>query len=238
MVSLLETGPKYLETMDRSIRSQYSALFCLVPILHLHLSWAIPECSIRSFQSFWPYQTMLGYPPTLLQPSEPSFRLTYSCLGWICRCCISWCRDPAVWNGHMDHDAGDGYSSRAEDSILNGCIPVVIMDNVDAVFETILDWKSFSIRIKEVTDTGKLRCCLRDMSRRVFDEEGVLHIVLKSDACLCPSDTLLMMSESSLRVLAFAEWISAAAKCTASSSWGADFPDAVCAEPCVAQIHV
>lgn len=46
--------------------------------------------------------------------------------------------------------AGDGYSSRAGDSILNGCIPVVIMDNVDAAFESILDWNLFSVRINEV----------------------------------------------------------------------------------------
>ena len=44
---------------------------------------------------------------------------------------------------------GDGWSSRAEDAILHGCIPVVIMDNVHAVFESILDWDLFSIRIKE-----------------------------------------------------------------------------------------
>jgi len=46
---------------------------------------------------------------------------------------------------------GDGYSSRAADSILNGCIPVVVMDEVDAVFETILDWELFSIRVPEVS---------------------------------------------------------------------------------------
>ncbi len=47
--------------------------------------------------------------------------------------------------------AGDGWSSRAGDSILNGCIPVVIMDDVDAVFETILQWQTFSIRVPEVS---------------------------------------------------------------------------------------
>ena len=46
--------------------------------------------------------------------------------------------------------AGDGYSSRAEDSILNGCIPVVIMDEVQAVFENILEWSTFSLRVTEV----------------------------------------------------------------------------------------
>ena len=44
---------------------------------------------------------------------------------------------------------GDGWSSRSEDAILHGCIPVVIMDNVHAVFESILDWDLFSVRIKE-----------------------------------------------------------------------------------------
>ena len=33
--------------------------------------------------------------------------------------------------------------------MLHGCIPVVIMDNVHAVFESILDWDSFSVRIQE-----------------------------------------------------------------------------------------
>ena len=36
---------------------------------------------------------------------------------------------------------------RAEDAILHGCIPLVVMDNVHAVFETILDWAKFSIRL-------------------------------------------------------------------------------------------
>ena len=51
---------------------------------------------------------------------------------------------------HPQRSAGDGYSSRAADSILNGCIPVVIMDDVDACFETVLDWSLFSVRVPEV----------------------------------------------------------------------------------------
>ena len=47
-------------------------------------------------------------------------------------------------------DAGDGFSPRAEDAVLHGCIPVVIVDNVDPVFATVLDWDSFSLRIAEV----------------------------------------------------------------------------------------
>lgn len=46
--------------------------------------------------------------------------------------------------------AGDGFSTRAEDSILHECIPTIIMDNVDPVFSSILDWGSFSVRIAEV----------------------------------------------------------------------------------------
>ncbi len=44
---------------------------------------------------------------------------------------------------------GDGWSPRAEDAVLHGCIPVVIMDNVHAVLESALDWDSFSLRINE-----------------------------------------------------------------------------------------
>jgi hypothetical protein len=44
---------------------------------------------------------------------------------------------------------GDGWSSRAEDAVLHGCIPVVIMDRVHAVFESVLDWDLFSVRVAE-----------------------------------------------------------------------------------------
>ncbi|GFH23456.1 uncharacterized protein HaLaN_21070 [Haematococcus lacustris] len=44
---------------------------------------------------------------------------------------------------------GDGYATRAEDAILHGCLPLVIMDNVHAVYETILDWSKFSIRVPQ-----------------------------------------------------------------------------------------
>jgi hypothetical protein len=45
---------------------------------------------------------------------------------------------------------GDGHSARAEDAILHGCIPVVIMDNVHAAFENAIDWSLFSIRVPQV----------------------------------------------------------------------------------------
>jgi hypothetical protein len=53
--------------------------------------------------------------------------------------------DPA----HLLPPAGDGWSPRAEDAILHGCIPVIIMDEVHAVYESILDWDGFSLRINQ-----------------------------------------------------------------------------------------
>eukprot|EP00891_Asterochloris_glomerata_P004391 jgi/Astpho2/4391/e_gw1.00067.84.1_t len=50
---------------------------------------------------------------------------------------------------------GDGWSPRAEDSVLHGCIPVVIKDNVEEMFATLLDWSTFSIRIAEA-DLGRV----------------------------------------------------------------------------------
>ena len=47
--------------------------------------------------------------------------------------------------------AGDGFSPRAEDAVLHGCLPVVVMDDVDPVFSSLLDWDSFSVRIPEVS---------------------------------------------------------------------------------------
>ncbi|GFR49991.1 hypothetical protein Agub_g12137 [Astrephomene gubernaculifera] len=44
---------------------------------------------------------------------------------------------------------GDGWSPRLEDAVLHGCIPVIIMDDVQVVFESILDVTAFSIRIAQ-----------------------------------------------------------------------------------------
>jgi hypothetical protein len=40
---------------------------------------------------------------------------------------------------------------RAEDAVLHGCIPVVIMDEVHAVYESILVWDSFSVRVNQAS---------------------------------------------------------------------------------------
>ena len=57
---------------------------------------------------------------------------------------------------------GDGYSARYVDAILHGCIPVVVMDNVTEAFESILDWRQFSIRINE-SDIEKTPQILRSI---------------------------------------------------------------------------
>ncbi|KIZ06152.1 exostosin-like glycosyltransferase [Monoraphidium neglectum] len=44
---------------------------------------------------------------------------------------------------------GDGFSARAEDAVLHGCVPVIVMDNVHTLFETLMDWDSFSVRVAE-----------------------------------------------------------------------------------------
>ncbi|KAK1288944.1 putative glucuronoxylan glucuronosyltransferase F8H [Acorus calamus] len=44
---------------------------------------------------------------------------------------------------------GDGWSPRLEDSILEGCIPVIIQDGIFLPYENVIDYKSFAVRIKE-----------------------------------------------------------------------------------------
>ncbi|KRH33103.1 hypothetical protein GLYMA_10G099700v4 [Glycine max] len=44
---------------------------------------------------------------------------------------------------------GDGWSGRMEDSILQGCIPVVIQDGIFLPYENVLNYDSFAVRIPE-----------------------------------------------------------------------------------------
>ncbi|XP_047315383.1 uncharacterized protein LOC124919231 [Impatiens glandulifera] len=44
---------------------------------------------------------------------------------------------------------GDGWSGRMEDSILQGCIPVIIQDGIYLPFENVLNYESFAVRILE-----------------------------------------------------------------------------------------
>jgi Exostosin family len=43
---------------------------------------------------------------------------------------------------------GDGFSTRAEDAILSGCLPVVICDNVDEKFAHVLDWGAHALHTR------------------------------------------------------------------------------------------
>ncbi|KAG2432503.1 hypothetical protein HXX76_008848 [Chlamydomonas incerta] len=44
---------------------------------------------------------------------------------------------------------GEGWTARVEDAILHGCIPVVVMDDVQMQFESILDVGRFSVRLAQ-----------------------------------------------------------------------------------------
>ena len=65
---------------------------------------------------------------------------------------------------------GDGWSARFEDAVLHGCIPVIIQDEVDLPFESILDYAQFSIRIAEA-DASKAPKILKSVA-----EEEVLRL--------------------------------------------------------------
>ncbi|GJP82280.1 hypothetical protein CLOP_g12515 [Closterium sp. NIES-67] len=44
---------------------------------------------------------------------------------------------------------GDGFSARMEDSLLHGCIPVIVQDGIELPFENFLDYPSFTVRVAE-----------------------------------------------------------------------------------------
>ena len=44
---------------------------------------------------------------------------------------------------------GDGFSARAEDAVLHGCIPLVIMDRVHQPLQSLLAWHQFSVWVPE-----------------------------------------------------------------------------------------
>jgi Exostosin family len=72
---------------------------------------------------------------------------------------------------------GDGWSARFEDSVLHGCIPVIIMDNVHVPFESILETEKFSVRLAQ-KDISKLPEILSAIPQSQVDELRVnLHKV-------------------------------------------------------------
>ncbi|KAI3432296.1 hypothetical protein D9Q98_003856 [Chlorella vulgaris] len=44
---------------------------------------------------------------------------------------------------------GDGYSSRFDDAVLHGCIPVIIQDGIELTWHSLLDLPSYSMRIAQ-----------------------------------------------------------------------------------------
>ena len=72
---------------------------------------------------------------------------------------------------------GDGWSPRAEDSILHGCIPVVIQDGIEMSFESILDWSSFSVRIPEAQINQTIHILLSISERKLRSYQSRLSKV-------------------------------------------------------------
>ena len=67
---------------------------------------------------------------------------------------------------------GDGWSSRVDDSVRHGCIPVIIMDNVQMPFESVLNYSAFAIRVaeKDVELVDSLLRSVRLETRRAMRE--------------------------------------------------------------------
>lgn len=63
---------------------------------------------------------------------------------------------------------GDGWSGRMEDSILNGCIPVIIQDGIHLPFENVLKYESFTVRVAE-DDIPNLTTILRAINETEVD---------------------------------------------------------------------
>ena len=84
--------------------------------------------------------------------------------------------------------AGDGFSTRAEDAVLHGCLPVIIMDDVDPVFASILDWSAFSIRVAEVNNLKLAVACawtaaVPEPAVRFCSEQKLFHSVQACWGC-------------------------------------------------------
>ncbi|EPS66816.1 hypothetical protein M569_07961, partial [Genlisea aurea] len=58
---------------------------------------------------------------------------------------------------------GDGWSGRMEDSILHGCIPVIVQDGVYSAYENVFNLESFGVRISEDEIPNMIRI-LRNIS--------------------------------------------------------------------------
>lgn len=63
---------------------------------------------------------------------------------------------------------GEGFTTRFEDAVMHGCIPVVIMDDVLGDFETILRIEEFSLRVS-FADMSKLPEILQAVPKKDID---------------------------------------------------------------------
>ena len=73
---------------------------------------------------------------------------------------------------------GDGWSGRFEDSIMHGCIPVIIQDEVDVSFESLFSINEFSIRIEQ-KDMEKIPEILQNISTEKVEklQKGVKKVM-------------------------------------------------------------
>ncbi|EPS66708.1 adenylosuccinate synthetase, partial [Genlisea aurea] len=65
---------------------------------------------------------------------------------------------------------GDGWSGRMEDSILHGCIPVIIQDGIYLPYENVFDLESFGVRISEDDIPNMIRI-LRNISETEIERK-------------------------------------------------------------------
>jgi len=89
---------------------------------------------------------------------------------------------------------GDGWSSRVDDAVRHGCIPVILIDNVHLPFESLLDYDAFALRVPEshvekldellraVPEERKRR--MRIAMRAVWTRFAYTRIVLDDDVYL------------------------------------------------------
>ncbi|GFP89678.1 probable glucuronosyltransferase gut1 [Phtheirospermum japonicum] len=87
---------------------------------------------------------------------------------------------------------GDGWSGRLEDSILQGCIPVVIQDGIYLPYENVLNYESFAVRIRE-DEIPNLIKILRSINEtevefKLANVKKVWHRFLYRDSVLLEAD--------------------------------------------------
>ena len=80
---------------------------------------------------------------------------------------------------------GDGWSSRVDDAVRHGCIPVIIMDDVLMPFEGLLDYDAFALRIPEA-DIEKLDATLRAEGPHAAREGGMAQFAHNPTAARAP----------------------------------------------------